>query len=299
MFLQKLLVLFSLLILGSVAWAQDDKLQVVTKRVDRDFAYREGYVVNIDGIKAEVDIETWEKSSIKVQIDLIAKHPNKQQAEKDLEQMKYLAQRDKNNIYLRNYLQSGQDGKEPESQMKVIYHVYLPANCPVYLKNAYGQAEVSNLINSLRVNSRFSKIQLENIKGMIDLNTNFGDIFAEKLDGNISIVSRRSDITLKEMRGRYNVKAEYGILNFYATDELVNFNLVADRSRVFFHNFNPATFAYNLSVQHGRVDYPNDLKFKFLEMKDSGIKKVTFRPNKEYYPNVTISISFGDLHIGK
>jgi hypothetical protein len=32
-------------------------LQVVTKRIDKDFAYRDGYEVNIDGDRAEVYIE--------------------------------------------------------------------------------------------------------------------------------------------------------------------------------------------------------------------------------------------------
>ncbi|WP_373551823.1 DUF4097 family beta strand repeat-containing protein [Haliscomenobacter sp.] len=274
-------------------------LQVVTKRIDKSFSYRDGYSLNIEGERAEVRVETWSKPEIKVQIELSAKHSKKEQAEKDLEKMRYITNKEKNKIYLRNYLDVPEGSPEPQSQMKAVYIIMMPEDCPIYIKNNYGLIDAKDLMSSLKLNTRFSRIGLENIIGDIDINTSFGDLFADNLDGNIKVVSRRSDITLKHMRGRYDINAQYGILNFFATDQLLDFNLKADKSNVFIHTLQPGAFSYNLSVQNGRVDYPNDLKFKLLDMKDTGIKKITFKPNKEYYPNVTISITFGDLFIGK
>lgn len=279
--------------------AQSSSVQVVTKRIDKTFSYRDGYEVNVDGVRAEVSIVTWSKPEIKVQIDFIAKHSKKEQAEKDIEKMRYRADKDKNKIYLRNYLDIPEGSPEPQSQLKAIYVITLPEDCPIYIKNNYGLIDVQNLMSNLRLNSRFSKIDLENIKGNIDINTSFGDLIAEKLDGNIKLISRRSDLTLKQMRGSYDINAQYGILNLFATDRLLGLNLNADKSTVYFHNIQPGALAYNLSVQNGRVDYPNELKFKLLDMKDTGIKKITFKPNKEYSPVITINITFGDLYIGK
>ncbi len=287
---------WSILHLG---FAQNGTMQVVTKRIDKTFSYRDGYSLNIEGERAEVRVETWSKPEIKVQIELSAKHSKKEQAEKDLEKMRYITNKEKNKIYLRNYLDVPEGSPEPQSQMKVVYIILMPEECPIYIKNNYGLIDAKDLMSSLKLNTRFSRIGLENIMGDIDINTSFGDLFADKLDGNIKVASRRSDITLKHMRGRYDIDAQYGILNFFATEGLLDFNLNADKSTVFFHNLYPNAFSYNLSVQNGRVDYPNELKFKLLDMKDTGIKKITFKPNKEYYPNVTISITFGDLFIGK
>lgn len=279
--------------------AQSSSVQVVTKRIDKTFSYRDGYEVNVDGVRAEVSIVTWSKPEIKVQIDFIAKHSKKEQAEKDIEKMRYRADKDKNKIFLRNYLDIPEGSPEPQSQLKAVYVITLPEDCPIYIKNNYGLIDVQNLVSNLRLNSRFSKIDLENIKGNIDINTSFGDLLAEKLDGNIKLLSRRSDITLKQMRGHYDIDAQYGIINLFATENLLGLNLKADKSTVYFHNNLPGAFSYNVSVQNGRVDYPNELKFKLLDMKDTGVKKITFKPNKEYYPAVTISITFGDLYIGK
>lgn len=279
--------------------AQNGTVQVVTKRIDKTFSYRDGYEVSVDGVRAEVRIETWSKPEIKVQIEFTAKHSKREQAEKDLEKMRYRTEKEKNKIYLRNYLDIPEGSPEPQSQLKALYVITMPEECPVYIKNSYGLIDVKDLYSNLKLNSRFSKIGLENIKGNIDINTSFGDLLAEKLDGNIKLLSRRSDITLKQMRGHYDIDAQYGIINLFATENLLGLNLKADRSTVYFHNNLPSAFSYNVSVQNGQVNYPNELKFKLLDMKDTGVKKITFKPNKEYYPAVTISITFGDLYIGK
>lgn len=295
----RIFLCFSFWSLLHLGFAQNGTMQVVTKRIDKSFSYRDGYSLNIEGERAEVRVETWSKPEIRIQVELIAKHSKKEQAEKDLEKMRFVSNKEKNKIYLRNYLDVPEGSPEPQSQMKATYVIMMPEECPIYIKNNYGLIDAKDLMSSLKLNTRFSRIGLENIMGNIDINTSFGDLFADKLDGNIKVASRRSDITLKHMRGRYDIDAQYGILNFFATEGLLDFNLNADKSTVFFHNLQPNAFSYNLSVQNGRVDYPNELKFKLLDMKDTGIKKITFKPNKEYYPNVTISITFGDLYIGK
>ena len=295
----RIFLCFSFWSILHLGFAQNGTMQVVTKRIDKTFSYRDGYSLNIEGERAEVRVETWSKPEIKVQIVFTAKHSKKEQAEKDLEKMRYITNKEKNKIYLRNYLEVPEGSPEPQSQLIANYVIMMPEECPIYIKNNYGLIDAKDLMSSLKLNTRFSRIGLENIIGDIDINTSFGDLFADNLDGNIKIVSRRSDMTLKHMRGRYDINAQYGILNFFATDQLRDFNLKADKSNVFIHTLQPGAFSYNLSVQNGRVDYPNELKFKLLDMKDTGIKKITFKPNKEYYPNVTISITFGDLFIGK
>lgn len=295
----RIFLCFSFWSILHLGFAQNGTMQVVTKRIDKTFSYRDGYSLNIEGERAEVRVETWSKPEIKIQIIFTAKHSKKEQAEKDLEKMRYITNKEKNKIYLRNYLEVPEGSPEPQSQLVANYVITMPGECPLYIKNNYGLIDAKDLMSSLKLNTRFSRIGLENIIGDIDINTSFGDLFADNLDGNTKIVSRRSDITLKHMRGRYDINAQYGILNFFATEQLRDFNLKADKSNVFIHTLQPGAFSYNLSVQNGRADYPNELKFKLLDMKDTGIKKITFKPNKEYYPNVTISITFGDLFIGK
>lgn len=274
------------------------KVQVITKKIEKTFPYRNGYEVNVEGEKAEVIVESWDKDEIKVLLELTAQHPDKSIAERDLDEIKYLADKVKNKIYLRNYLSKKEENAEPQAQLSAKYTIYVPEKCPVYLKNYFGTINVSNLFNSVKINSQFSKIALENIQGMMDVNTRFGDLIGANLDGDMVLNSRRSDITLKNIKGNYDLTTQYGIVKLWAHKDLLSLKVNADKSDVFLYNINPGQFAYNLSSQNGTIDFPNNLKYNTLQ-NTKEVKRIQFKPVTEYYATITVSVSFGNIFVGK
>ena len=256
--------------------------------------YKNGYEVNIEGEKAEIKVETWDKNEVKVLTEIIAKHPNKKVAEKDLDLMEYSAEQHGSNIYFRNYVSKN---SKPESELKAIYTITLPADCPVYLKNNFGITNVSNLTKSLQIHSEFSKILLENLRGDIDVNSRFGDISGHKIDGNVNFTTRRSDITLHEIKGNWNINAQYGVMKFFTnpSPELLTMNINAEKSDVYFFDPQPKYYGYTLTAHYGNISVPNDLKFNYLENSNQ-LKKAVFS-SKIGQSNISIKISFGDITI--
>ncbi len=294
-----LILLFLLLMQAGGLYAQETtSLFVLTKKVEKTFSYVDGYEVNIEGEKAEVIIRTWNKKAVQVQMELLAKHPQRAIAERDLEYLRHQAERVQHRIYLRNYLSAPEGAAKPEASFDARYTIYLPPECPVYTKNQFGAINVSDLARRLRVKSEFTQIGLENIRGEIDVNTAFGDLEGRRLDGQVSIQSRRSNITLRELRGQYDIQAQYGLLRIHADRDLIDLNIRADRSDVFLYNSDPRRFAYTIEAQNAKLDLPSELEFRFQE-NNLSLKKATFKPNQEYYANITITISFGDLVIEK
>ncbi len=272
--------------------------QVITKTIDKVFDYKDGYEVNIEGEKAEVTINTWEKPSVSVHIEIIAKHPEKAIAERDLEKVKYLTQRIKNKIYLRNYASLDEGDSAIEASLSAKYTIFLPKDCPVYLKNYFGAATVSNLNSRLRVNGQFSTIGLENIQGFIDVTTRFGDLLAEHLNGQMKVNARRSDITLSDIKGSYDIQAQYGTIKIFSDEDLVDLRIDAKKSDVFLYNPNPSLFSYALTANHGNINLPNTLKAEFQE-NTAELKKLDIRPRQELYPSITISVTFGSISVEK
>ncbi|MCB0593563.1 MAG: hypothetical protein H6557_32090 [Lewinellaceae bacterium] len=293
----KLLALF-------VVWApallgaQTTDLHVITKRLEKTFAYQPGYEVNIEGEKAEVVVETWDKPQIAVRLELVARHPDKATAEADLEKIRYLAERVKNKIYLRNYIALKEGEAKPKSNLQAHYVVTVPEDCPVYLKNYFGMATVSNLTRSFRFFGEFSKIDLENVQGTIDLQSRFGDIFGKFLDGNVSIASRRSDITLEEIKGSFDIQSQYGVISILSVAGLLDLNIEAEKGDVYLFDPKLREYAYTLAARHGQVNYPSDLGLELLSDQQD-LKKMQFKPNQEYYPSITISVTFGDVYLAK
>ncbi len=291
------LVISTLFFLGTGLSAQV-LLQTVTRRVEKNFAYKEGYEVNIEGEKAEVFVESWDRQEISVLVQITAKNPDKAIAERDLSAMQYDLTKVKNKIYLRNYLSKDEKADASESMYDVVYTVKLPEACPVYIKNYFGETEVKNLVNRLRINSQFSKITLNNIRGVVGLETRFGDLFGDYLDGQVNIFSRRSDLFLNHIRGSFDINAQYGAVRLFAADDFLRLNVSADHSDVFFYHPNPSLLTYALSANQGKIKTPN-LMNAILETDNPEFKKIHIKPSLEMNAAVTISVTFGDVSVEK
>ncbi|MEN0004635.1 MAG: hypothetical protein AAF798_10835 [Bacteroidota bacterium] len=273
-------------------------VQVVTKRIEKTFNFKAGYELNIEGEKAKVDIQTWDQPQIKVVLEISAKHQDQAIAEQELEQVRYLTDRIKNKIYLRNYYAKEEGEGDPESILSANYQILVPEECPVYLKNYFGVANISDLTNRLRVSGEFASIGLQNVSGQVDVTTRFGDLTGNLLDGLFNINARRSDILLTDISGQYNIQAQYGTIEIFADEKLINLNLEAEKSDVYFYTNNPTAFAYDINTRFSNIDLPSHMKFDY-NANNFELRKARFRPKQEVYSNIVLTITFGDLAVGK
>jgi len=270
-------------------------LQVVTKTIEKTLPYLPGYEVNIEGEKAEIIVETWQNSSVQVVLELVAKHPERKVAERDVSAMKYSIDQHGKMIYFRNYISPDIGQPKTESQMKAIYTVHLPEDCPVYLKNYFGNATISNLNNLLRLQSEFGKIFLEDMSGDLFIQTRFGDVIGERICGNLQIDARRSDVTLREVSGACDIKSSYGVIKLFSDESLLKLNIEAEKSDVYFFDPHPTVYGYALTAHYGSITVPTDLKMNYLE-NTSTMKRATFSPAGEK-ATISVKISFGDIVI--
>ena len=283
-----------LLLFAMTAQAQTP-LQVATRTIEQTMDYQPGYEVNIEGEKAEIVIKTWDKKSVKIWLELVAKHPDRSVAERDIAAMKYRINQHGKMIYFRNYLSPDIGQPRPESQIKAIYTIHLPEDCPVYVKNQFGNATISKLNNLLRMQSEYGKIFLEDMSGDLFIQTRFGDIFGERICGNLQIEARRSDITLREISGTCNIKSAYGVIKLFADESLLKLNVEAEKSDVYFFDPYPTASGYTLTAHYGSITVPADLKMNYLE-NTSATKRAVFAPGREK-ASISVKISFGDIVI--
>lgn len=277
--------------------ASQNLLQVVTKTIEKTFPYKNGYELNIEGEKAEIMVQTWKRDEVRILLEIVAKHPDKSVAAADVDRMSYSNEQHGNMIYFRNYIEKRTNTTPPTSDLKAIYTITLPADCPVYLKNSFGLTYVSDLTKALRINSEFSKINIENIRGKVGITSRFGDIEGYGIDGDVVLTTRRSDLTLHDIRGTWNINAQYGILKFFTntSPELLSLNIEAEKSDVYFFDPKPNFYGYTLTAHYGNITVPHDLKFNFLENTDQ-LKKAIFS-SRIGTSNISVKISFGDIVI--
>lgn len=269
-------------------------VQVVTKTVEETYTYRPGYEVAVEGEKAEIFVETWAKNEVSVRLELTAKHRSLETAKAELENLAFVAERVKNKIYLRNYRKD--KSKTAQSQLIIHYYITLPEECPVYVKNHFGIANISNLRNRLRVIGEYSQININNVEGLLDIRTRFGDILGEHIDGNVTINARRSDITLEDIGGSYTINAQYGVLRLAPNMDLTGLQVNADKSEVHLIQSKGLNFGYLLTTSHGDLQVPPDIRTIDLESTPE-VRRIQIRPTEERYGNITVTVTFGDLYL--
>jgi hypothetical protein len=285
----------ALLLAATLASGQTTPIQVVTKTVTKNLPYRPGYEVNMEGENARIVVESWEREEVKIVIELVAKHPQMDIARRDIDAMKFSIDQHGNKIYFRNYISPEEGQPQPEASLEAIYTVMLPDSCPVYAKNHFGNVTMSNLKHLVKIQSEFSKIFLDSIVGDLFVQSHFGDIFGRGIYGNVDIDARRSDITLRQIGGNFDISSHYGIIKLFADRSLLNLNIEAEKSDVYFFDPQPSAYGYTLTAHYGNITVPNDLKMNFLE-NTSNLQKAVLLPSNDM-ATISVRITFGDIII--
>jgi DUF4097 and DUF4098 domain-containing protein YvlB len=190
-----------------------------------------------------------------------------------------------------------ENGEKPRSSLHAHYVITIPEQCPLNLKNHFGNADINDLKKQVIINSEYCKIKLTNIEGDISIETRFGDVLGVGLSGNVSILSARSDITLTRLKGSIDIQAKYGLIKIDADKSLIDLNIVAEKSDIMFLNPAAETYSFNLTAHYGEIDVPKNMEFEFKE-KTSQINKAELHlPVNE--GQVSIRTSFGNIVVGK
>lgn len=292
-----LLFLFLFTLLPSSAQAQTTFREVVSKTIEDTYEYRPGRELAVEGDKAEIFVETWNKQKIEVKIVMTAAHAKLERAEQDLENLAYIAETGGQKIFLKNQLKD--KNYQSESDLTVHYYITLPEECPVYLKSHFGGATISNLKNQLRINGEYSAINIDNVQGLLDIRSRFGDITGDRIDGNVVINSRRTDIDLYDIGGTFTINAQYGELRVSPNLNLRDLRITADKSTVLIdEHFREDGIAYELNLNNSTAQLPESRKVMELETV-SEVRRVAIRPAGERTATITASVTFGSLQLNK
>lgn len=289
--------LFAILFLLLQQVSAQKTLQVVTKTINKSIPFKSKYDLNIEGEKANIDIQVWDEERIKLKLKLFAKHPNKKTAESDLEKMKYIADRIDKTIFLRNYIGIKKGDEKPKSNLKAEYTLFIPRTCKVNLTNYFGAMNIDGLENDLNIKSEFSDVNLLNISSETEINSRFGEINIEKLKGELKINSRRSDINLREIQAPCKIRAKFGEIKVYTDEEMKDYDIKGEKSKIHFFNSSLIDLEYNLSSNFGKVFVPEEWGFEYLK-KTKNQQKLSLK-NSNHIARVKIETEFGEIKISQ
>ena len=274
--------------------AQETTLHVVTQTIQKEWDWQPDKTLVLNGENAIITIEAWDKKTIQSTTELIAKHPDKKVAQRDVKAQKAIGETTKRTILLGNQLVLEKGMEKPASNLKAKFTIYAPKNCALRIKNRFGSIDIKGIKNTVTINSQFTKLNLEEVKGEINLSSNFGDIIGQQLTGEVKIDANRSDIQLDHPSGNFVIAAKYGLVTILEDkNRQFDLDIKGKKTNVIF--IEPVLFAHNfrLATEFGEITVPMNAAFKFLE--NSQQRKEAILNRKGNASQISVVLSFGDI----
>jgi hypothetical protein len=291
------LILILAIFAGNQKAYSQTKVQVVTQKQAKTFKWKPGQELEIIGERAEIYCTTHGLNTIVIEVELIAKHKDKSVAEKDLKKLQLMMDKVGGKIFIRDFIQLDSDNKKPESGLKTVMHIKVPANCPITVNNYFGKIDFENLQGILTINGEYSKINLMGINGKIKVSSKFGDIKASNTSGQLGITSNRSNITLENVSGMINLKSTLAEIRITGLKNPESLRIDAKKSKVYITSIHSLDFGYILELEKVDFTKPNWLYLKYTQKEAPFIKANTI--DFEKLPLINIKLNTGSLALIK
>lgn len=246
---------------------QNGEVKEKSKTFSKSYSLDNNDVIQIDNNYGKVNVNTWNKKEVKVDVDIKAYANEDDEAQKLLDQTTINSSKDGNVVAFKTDINQGrnswwgtmsQNGKITKVRKVVInYTVYMPAKAALTLNNKYGA------------------VSLPDLDGKLNIKTSYGGLVAKTLSNTDNVISvNYGDANIGSVTGS-QVNVAYGSL---ALDVADNLN---------------ATVKYS-PVKIGKLNSSGVIDLKYgggLVINDLGKSLKTLSINSSYAPVKLTSVS--------
>lgn len=288
--------IFILLLTGVFlpGWSQTP-VQVVTKVVEKEFLYTEGAQrINLNAQKADLLIRGWNRPTVAVKLRLMARHPDRAVAEREVAYHQYVLQASGNQIDLSNRFVIPQRMGKLQSQLKVLYEVSVPHKVLLTIRNSFGDIRLNDLIGDVNVTFEYGKLQLEDIGGKLAITSDYGDIDGRSINAILTGKAEKADITLRELSGKVNWQSRYGKLTIIPIPSLTQLHVEAIRTDILVTTKRLTDFRYDVIASFARIHVPETVSDQLSRY--GGKYIFTYQPSGQH-PEISIQNSYSDVTI--
>jgi uncharacterized alkaline shock family protein YloU len=224
--------------------------------------------LQIDNRYGKINVNTWARNEVKVDVEIKAYSLEDNDAQKLLDQTSVLARKDGNGVNFSTNIDQGSNswwgsstnnGKITKLCKVIInYTVYMPAKNPLTITNRYGS------------------ISLPDLSGKLTINNSYGGLLAKDLTNiDNNIVVRYGDANIGSLKGS-NLNVSYGSLALESADKLT------------------ANISYS-TAKIGKLTTSGDINLRYgngLAINELGRQLKTLNVNSSYAP---VKVGSGDI----
>lgn len=291
----KLLLTSGLLLLGIFLAGRlmaQGKVQVITKTVEKNFSYKEGESIQLEGEKSKIKVVGWQGKEVKVKLKLISKALTRQVAEQELAYQRYILEKRKGVLYLKNYFALPKGKAQLNAILLAEYEVWVPAEVSFQITNSYGHVHVANISGHTSIDSKYGNITLENTKGHGIYKSYFGDFTATNIAGQITCSFAHTKTSIEGITGSASFKNTLGDISISGLTNLSSLTVDAAKSdiQLFINQLN--LYQYQMESHFGEVTLPAHFKSNTVNYSPEVSR---WQYGAKGLPLIKVSTSFGKI----
>jgi len=209
------LLSFAVLLLWSAdTWAQKKKYEFAHERtISQSYAVSPNDKLDIENQFGTVNIKTWTRNEVKVDIRIDVSSNVKEAAQRIFENIDVEHDKQGNRVQFKTELnvkdEKGFKGKH-NNTMSIDYEVMMPANLALDLENRFGKTILPDLQGKVNVKQEFGDLHAGRLAQPGNIEVRYGSVVIEgAVNGRYEFGYSSGESTIKNLSGKANVDIQF------------------------------------------------------------------------------------------
>jgi hypothetical protein len=237
---------------------------VKTKSVNKSYNVSSSDKLKVDNLFGSVEIHTWNKNEIKVDISIEVSANVEATAQKLIDGITISDSKSGGDINFKTSIK-GTDkddnhNKNEKTTMKINYDISMPASNPLQVSNQFGKTVVPDFKGDIELTSKFGSLTTGTLSNTRSVNVEFGSAKIESVNGPVSI--KYSSAEIAKLVGNIKMNVEFSTVSKINIDNsLTGLDAKVSYSTVNFKPSGSLSASYEISTSFGSFKNRTDIKF--------------------------------------
>ena len=234
---------------------------VKTKSVNKSYNVSSSDKLNIQNSFGSVEVHTWNKNEIKVDVSIEVSANSDVLAQKMLDRISVSDEKNSKEILFKTSMKDINNSKNEKSSMSINYTISMPATNPLEIKNEFGSTIIPDYRGGVALTSKFGSLTTGNLPNVKTIDVEFGKgKFQNLTDGAITIKYSKAEFA--KLSGKIKLNLQFcNSIVMNVDNSLTGLDVKTSYSNI---NIKPSTdlsASYNISTSFGTLKNRTAIKF--------------------------------------
>ncbi|GAB2825984.1 DUF4097 family beta strand repeat-containing protein [Ferruginibacter profundus] len=233
---------------------------VKNKSVNKSYNVSSSDKLKIDNSFGGVEVHTWNKNEIKVDVTIEVSSNVEATAQKIIDGITIDESKSGGDISFKTSIKGTNNGKGENSTMKINYDISMPASNPLRINNEFGSTVIPDFRGEVELSSKFGSLTTGTLSNARSVNVEFGSAKIESTNGTVAI--KYSSASIGKLVGNVKLNLEFSSATKINIDNsLTGLDAKVSYSTVNLKPTGELSASYDISTSFGSFKNRTGIKF--------------------------------------